>query len=108
MYFAIMAWDRPEMFAVRRDVKQRHVAHLDAPGPDLKVLQSGPLLDDQSREIGSLVIVDAPDRAAVEAFADGDPYRHAGIVERRLVQPWAWKRGNPHIVRPNPATASGG
>lgn len=98
MFFAIMAWDRPGMSDLRRATKQRHVEHLDAAASDLRVLQSGPLLDDEGTEVGSLIIVDAPDRSAVEAFCEADPYTQADMVGRRLIQAWAWKRGNPHLA----------
>jgi uncharacterized protein YciI len=103
MFFVVMAWDRDGMSDVRSATKKRHMAHLDAGATELKVLQSGPLLDDLDREVGSLVIVDAASRADVEAFCKADPYAQAGIVQRRLIHSWAWKRGNPYL-NPAPAT----
>jgi uncharacterized protein YciI len=39
---------------------------------------------------GSLLILDVADRAAAEAWADGDPYAKAGLFE--TVEIHAWKQ----------------
>ena len=38
--------------------------------------------------VGSLVVLDVPDRAAAEAWAANDPYARAGLFERVQVRPW--------------------
>jgi uncharacterized protein YciI len=60
-------------------------------------LQSGPLLADDGREFGSLIVVEAESASAVEAFLDRDPYVQAGLFARRHVHPWVWRRGNPYL-----------
>ena len=37
---------------------------------------------------GSLLIVDFPDRAAVNAFVDADPYTSAGLFESVDIKRW--------------------
>jgi uncharacterized protein YciI len=37
---------------------------------------------------GSMLIVEAADVAAAEAFAAGDPFAVAGLFERTTVEPW--------------------
>ena len=39
------------------------------------------MLDDDGAMCGSLIVVQAEDRAAAEAFAAGDPYALAGLFE---------------------------
>lgn len=57
---------------------EAHKAYL-ATAP-LRILVSGPLVsDDGETMIGSLFLVEAPDRAAVEAFNAADPFHAAGI-----------------------------
>lgn len=78
MLFAIHCIDKPGMEAVRAEAIAGHVAYL-ATRP-IKVVMSGPLTsDDGSRVEGSFFIVDAPDRAAVQAFQAADPLYRAGI-----------------------------
>jgi uncharacterized protein YciI len=38
--------------------------------------------------VGSLLIVDMPDKAAVEAFVRDDPYFKAGLFEAVLIRPF--------------------
>jgi uncharacterized protein len=35
-----------------------------------------------------LLIIEADDRVAAEAFAAGDPYRREGVFERVEIRPW--------------------
>lgn len=87
MFFALICHDKPGALALRLDNRADHLAHIDATGV---VAQAGPLLDDAGGMIGSLVILDVADRAAAQAWADGDPYARAGLFDS--VQIVAWKR----------------
>jgi len=49
--------------------------------PD-RLMIAGPLLGDDGVTVqGSLLVIEAADRAAAEAFAAGDPYAKAGLFE---------------------------
>jgi uncharacterized protein YciI len=39
------------------------------------------MLDDADTMVGSMFVVDAADRAAVEAFSAADPYRDVGLFQ---------------------------
>ena len=54
----------------------------------------GPFLDEAGEMAGSLLIIEAADLAAAEAFAEGDPYNAAGLYERREVRPWKLTAGS--------------
>ena len=72
----IRAGNRP----ARLDYLKQHMAHIVA---------AGPLLDDAATGmIGSLLIVDFPDRAGADAFVAGDPYGKAGLFASVRVAPW--------------------
>ncbi len=78
MLFAIQCIDKPDMEETRKRTMPAHVEYLA--GAPVKVVISGPLVsDDGARIVGSLYIVEAEDRAAVEAFQRGDPLVAAGI-----------------------------
>ena len=78
MHFVIFCIDKAGTEDVRRTNQQAHVDYL-ATKP-IKVVVSGPLTtDDGSRAIGSMFIVEAADRAEVEAFQSKDPLFKAGI-----------------------------
>lgn len=78
MLFVIHCIDKPGVESARAAAIADHVAYL-ATRP-IKVVMSGPLTsDDGNRVSGSFFIVDAADRAAVEAFQSADPLYRAGI-----------------------------
>lgn len=87
MIFAIICHDKPNQKDVRAFHRDAHFAHLDAYADH--IVEAGPLLaDDGSYSVGSLLIVDFPDRSSVEAFASADPFHHAGIFESITVRPY--------------------
>ena len=55
---------------------------------DEEIGQAGPLLDDEGQMCGSLVILDVPDMATAQAWANGDPYKHAGLFADVELIPW--------------------
>jgi uncharacterized protein YciI len=70
----------------RMGAREAHLAYV-ARHRDL-VRLAGPLLDDAGQMAGSLLLIEAPDRAAVEAFAAADPYRLADVFESVEIRPW--------------------
>ena len=81
MLFAIHALDPPDGLKNRLAHLEAHRAHLPTAGEyGVALVMSGPLVaDDGETMIGSLLIVEAPDRAAVERFNRADPYAKAGV-----------------------------
>jgi uncharacterized protein YciI len=79
--FALHALDRPDALPSRLEHYAAHRAFVEtAPQAGLTVVLSGPLqTDDGDMMTGSLFIIEAPDRATVEAFAQADPFSRAGI-----------------------------
>ena len=72
MRFAIFCIDKPGMAETRKTATEAHIAYLST--DPIKVVVSGPLMsDDGAAIVGSMFIVDAADRAEVEAFQKGDP-----------------------------------
>ena len=77
MLFAIHCIDKPGMMDTRKAVMPAHIEYLGT--KPIKVVLSGPLVsDDGSAIVGSLFIVEAANRAAVEEFQRNDPLVHAG------------------------------
>ncbi len=75
MLFAVFALDKPNTGDVRKAVHAEHVAHLNkAADYGVALTLGGPLADDANAGgIGSLMLIEAPDRAAVEKFNRADP-----------------------------------
>ena len=87
MLFVIYCRDKDDSQPVRLDNREAHLAYVDA--SDLEMLVAGPLLTPNGDSmIGSMLVVNAEDRAQVEAFAASDPYRLAGLFESVEIHPF--------------------
>ncbi len=72
MLFAIHCLDKDGVLEKRMSVMQAHRDYLETAPVD--VVMSGPLMsDDQQDVIGSFYLIEAADRAAIEAFQNDDP-----------------------------------
>jgi len=87
MYFIILAEDKPDLLALRAEVRPEHLAYAEAAGC---VRLAGPLLNDgaEPKPRGSMLIINVADRAAAEDFAAHDPYMRAGLFARVDIHPW--------------------
>jgi uncharacterized protein YciI len=94
MIFAIRCTDRTDAGSLRADTRPRHLEFLKALGA--KLVLGGPLLtDDGATPTGSLLLVEAADKAAAEAIAARDPYAEVGLFARVEVQPYRIVFHNP-------------
>lgn len=88
MLFVVHALDKPDHGHVRDANREAHVEHVRN-HPVVKLLQAGPLTkDDGSTPIGTVLIVDAPDREAADEFTANDPYAKAGLFASSNVTAW--------------------
>lgn len=85
MLIALIARDKPGALETRKANRDAHLGYIKATGV---VEQAGPLLDAEDQMIGSLVILDVPDMAAAQAWADNDPYAQAGLFQSVDLIPW--------------------
>jgi hypothetical protein len=84
--FILMCVDHPGGLARRMAAREAHLAYAREHLAMIKV--AGPLLDEAGDMAGSMFIIEAPDKAAVEAFSAADPYRLADVFERVDIKPW--------------------
>ena len=83
--YAIICKDKPG--ALDNRLATRPV-HLDYLNNSEIVKLAGALLDDAGAPIGSIIVVEADDKAAAQVQADNDPFTHAGVFESVEVHPW--------------------
>jgi uncharacterized protein YciI len=88
MMFVIEGIDGKDAGALREQHRDAHVAHLLALGE--RFVLGGPFLDDSGNQIGSLMVIEAEDRAAANAFAGADPFVIEGVFEKVTVRRWAF------------------
>jgi uncharacterized protein YciI len=87
MYFIIHCTDKPGNANLRTTNRPAHVDFLKR--HRASVFVAGPTLTQDGEGMnGSLLIVDFPDRAAVNAFAAADPYANVGLFESVIIKPW--------------------
>ena len=86
--FAITCFDKPDSLELRMATRPTHLVYLEGQQKDGVLLMAGPLLDENDKPNGSLLLVETADRAAAEAFAAGDPYAKAGLFASTEIRPW--------------------
>ena len=93
MLFALLCTDKPQSLDLRMEVRAAHVKYLESLGASLKA--AGPFTSDDGQPTGSLVIIEAADRAEAKAMADADPYARAGLFASVDIRAWKWTIKNP-------------
>jgi uncharacterized protein YciI len=83
--FVVYCKDKPGALETRMATRPTHLDYLNGAG---LVKAAGPLLDDAGSPVGSMLIVEAKDRAAVQTFVDNDPYTLAGLFESTQIDGW--------------------
>jgi uncharacterized protein YciI len=95
MLFAVYALDHAGAGAKRQAVHAEHVAHLKtAKDQGVTIVVGGPLLaDDGKASIGSLMVLDVPDRATAEKFNNADPFARNGVWAKVEIQRFDKRQG---------------
>lgn len=87
MLFVIHAVDKPGSAELRQKTRPAHLDYLTQAGP--QVIAAGPTLtEDGVGMTGSVLIIEAADRAGAESFAHSDPYAKAGLFQSTTIMPW--------------------
>jgi uncharacterized protein YciI len=80
--FVYRGSDGPRGPELRKTVRDRHLAHLQALTEAGRIRFGGPLLDADGNPCGSLVILEAADLEAARNIAENDPYLVEGVFEK--------------------------
>jgi len=81
--FAIISYDKPDALERRLAARPKHLVWLEAAGPVLRYV--GPLLDEDGKQRGSIVVTEQPDLDAARAFAAADPFQEADVFQTQTV-----------------------
>ena len=101
MLFSILIFDEPDTAHLRDKVRQQHLDYLSTFDDD--TFFAGPFTsNDETADLGSLRLIDLPDRAAAEQHLANEPYVIAGIQKRWLID--RWKPLTPYTWRDCPRT----
>jgi uncharacterized protein YciI len=96
MLFALICTDKPNSLELRQQSRPDHLKFLESLGSKLKA--AGPFTNDEGSPTGSLVIIEAQNRAAISEIAGQDPYAVAGLFASVEIKPWKWLIKNPEAV----------
>jgi uncharacterized protein len=101
MLFVVHALDKRDILPTRAKHYRAHRIHLDrAEDHSVDVITAGTLVDDDGETpVGSIFVIDAASRAAVDAFTRTDPYHLNGVWERVSIHGYNKKRGTPIISK---------
>ncbi len=87
MHWLIKCRSKPATDALRESTLPAHRNFLD--GYPEVTWYSGPLFtDDNKNAIGSLRLIEFPDRTAAQTYINADPYTKAGIFESINIERW--------------------
>ena len=101
MHFAILIYDEPGSAALRDQYRQTHLDYLKA--FDAQTLFAGPFTtDDESADLGSLRLIEFPDRATANRHVAEEPYVIGGVQKRWYIQHWLPR--SPYSWRDCPRT----
>ena len=84
MQFIIKALDGEGKLDKRMEVRPRHLEGMKTLGDH--VILAGGLLDEEGKMKGSMLVVDFPDREAVDEYLKNEPYILEGVWEKVEVE----------------------
>lgn len=84
MQFIIKAYDGEGKLDKRMEVRPMHLEGMKKLGD--QVILAGGLLDEEGKMKGSMLVVDFPDRAAVDEYLASEPYVLAEVWEKIEVE----------------------
>ncbi len=85
MHFAVTCYDKKDSLELRMANREAHLLFVRTDA--IKIIAGGPLFDDEEKMIGSILLVDAIDRAALDLSLAADPYAKAGLFETVTIHP---------------------
>ena len=87
--FLIVAHGGPGVSHAAAELLEEHRRYLAVGGYEDRIIERGPLLSDDGTEwVGSAMLVELPDRAAVDALVSGEPYVSAGLCASVEIHDW--------------------
>ena len=92
MLFVINAFDRPGAGELRARIRPAHLKYLKGRLGEIRAVAA--FLDADEQPVGSMLIIEAADQKAAEAFTAGDGTGLEGVFERVEVRPWRLALGS--------------
>jgi uncharacterized protein YciI len=101
MLYSILIFDEPDTSDLRNQYRQRHLDYLKT--FDDQTMFAGPFTTDtESKDLGSLRLIEFPNRQAVVKHVEDEPYVISGIQKRWHIH--RWEASIPYTWRDCPRT----
>ncbi len=84
MKFLVKAYDGEGMLDKRMEVRPRHLEGMKNLGK--QIIAAGGLLDEEGRMKGSALVMEFPDRAALDKYLTEEPYVVEGVWQKIEVE----------------------
>ncbi len=84
MQFLIKAYDGENMPEKRMEVRPRHLEGMKKLGK--QIICAGGLLDEEGKMKGSALVLEFPDRMALDAYLENEPYVVEGVWQKIEVE----------------------
>ena len=84
MQFIVKAYDGEGMLDKRMEVRPRHLEGMKALGR--QVICAGGLLDEAGKMKGSVLVMEFPDRTALDEYLNNEPYVIEGVWQKIEVE----------------------
>ena len=96
-HFIFRAYDVSATSAeIRARLRPAHRLYSREAHQGVRVVAGGMVVsDDGAVACGTMLVLEAPDRAAAMRYLEGDPYWGAGLFARFEVDRWDWGLGAP-------------
>lgn len=90
MQFLLVALDGIDDKALERRLKVReeHLKKINVLKKNGEFKFGGAILDDDGKMIGSMIVYDFPDREALDAILENEPYITGGVWEKIDIRPF--------------------
>jgi uncharacterized protein len=94
VYYVIFSQDTENSLPLRKKARPAHLARLQKLLDEGRLLIAGPCPAIDSEDpgeagfTGSMVVAEFDNLASAQAWADDDPYRHAGVYANTIVKPY--------------------
>jgi uncharacterized protein YciI len=90
MQFILLAWDGTDLAAPERRlrVRQEHLDKISGLKKSGEFLFGGAILNDEGKMIGSMVVYEFPDRAALDERLKDEPYITEGVWKKIEIKPF--------------------
>ena len=84
MSYFVTCIDKPNSLTKRLSIRERHINYLIK--FKSKLLTAGPLIGEDGKPYGSLLILDFKVRSELEDFLKNDPYRLEGLFKEVIIR----------------------